>query len=96
MMKQKQLKSSALSSEDISNLAIFKSVISEAGALRNHLTKLKVNQLKFSTVTSASESKKNPENSRRQILESLVDAKIGTVPKEFPSRRMEEIPRVKD
>jgi hypothetical protein len=44
MMKQKKLKSSAnLSSEDLSNLTIFKSVLSEAGALRNHLTKLKVN-----------------------------------------------------
>jgi hypothetical protein len=40
VMKQKKTKSATnLSTEDISNLAIFKSVVTEAGALRNHATK---------------------------------------------------------
>ena len=43
MMKQKKQKSAAnLSSEDLSNLAIFKTVLAEAGALRNHDTKRKL------------------------------------------------------
>jgi len=40
MMKQKKQKTSNnLSNEDLSNLAIFKSVLTEAGSLRNHNTK---------------------------------------------------------
>jgi hypothetical protein len=49
MMKQKKMKSSSnLSSEDLSNLTIFKSVVAEAGALRNHTTKVKIHELNFS------------------------------------------------
>lgn len=43
-MKQKKKKAeSNLSNEDLSNLAIFKTVLAEAGALRNHSTKRKLN-----------------------------------------------------
>lgn len=53
MMKNKKAKSANnLSSEDISSLTIFKSVVAEAGSLRNHATKVKINMLKFSTIAS--------------------------------------------
>ncbi len=42
MMKQKKQKATNLSNEDLSNLAIFKTVLAEAGALRNHSTKQKL------------------------------------------------------
>jgi uncharacterized protein (DUF4213/DUF364 family) len=43
MMKQKKQKTASnLSNEDLSNLAIFKTVLAEAGALRNHATKRKL------------------------------------------------------
>lgn len=88
MMKQKKLKNTALSSEDISNLAIFKSVIAEAGSLRNHVTKLKVNQLKFSAVATAGKSAKVSQAPRREIITSLIDSKIGVTFKE-PVPRVE-------
>lgn len=40
MMKNKKQK--GISNEDLSSLAIFKSVVAEAGALRNHVTKTKI------------------------------------------------------
>ena len=78
IMKQKKLKSStSLSTEDLSNLTIFKSVIAEAGALRNHATKEKVHQLKFSIVCSDLHKKAENGSNRRQVLNSLVDCQIG-------------------
>ena len=77
VMKQKKTKSATnLSTEDISNLAIFKSVVTEAGALRNHATKEKLQQLKFSIIC-ADQKPQKPASNRRQILSSLVDASIG-------------------
>jgi len=43
MMRQKKQTTTSLSSEDLSNLTIFKSVVAEAGALRNHNAKRKLN-----------------------------------------------------
>lgn len=42
MMKQKKQKANSLSTEDLSSLAIFKTVLAEAGALRNYATKRKL------------------------------------------------------
>ena len=43
MMKQrKQKNANNLSTEDISNLSVFKSVVTEAETLRNHIAKRKV------------------------------------------------------
>jgi len=86
MMKQKKLKNSSLSSEDISNLAIFKSVVAEAGALRNHATKFKINQLKFSAVVLGQNPSNYSEVSRRQIINTLVDYRIGGSLKEVAPR----------
>lgn len=87
MMKQKKLKSSAnLSTEDLSSLAIFKSVVSEAGSLRNHLTKQKIHQLNFSQLLAQPKPAPKPNSNRRAVLSSLVDIKVGEVT--FDSRRV--------
>ena len=79
MMKQKKLKSStSISSEDLSSLAIFKSVLSESGALRNHSTKLKLHEIKFSGLDLPHPASTSQSN-RRDILRSLVSTKIGGV-----------------
>ena len=66
MMKKKKEKSANnLSSEDISNLGIFQSVVAEAGSLRNHATKVKINMLKFSTIASKQPPKTQTDTKRR-------------------------------
>lgn len=86
MMKQKKMKSTShLSSEDISSLTIFKSVVSEAGALRNQNTKLKLHELNFSKLMAKNkkDSSVNPQkgketgNTRRSVLSELMEMKIG-------------------
>ena len=74
MKKDKNFKT--LSSEDISNLAIFKSIQAESGALRNQATKKKINELRFSNLLIPKEQKPSGSN-RRALLTSLVNAEIG-------------------
>lgn len=50
-MKQKKQKAgTSLSSEDLSNLSIFKSVVAEAGALKNHQIRRQLHELSFSPI----------------------------------------------
>lgn len=78
-MKQKKQKSSnSLSSEDLSNLAIFKTVLADAGALRNHATKRKLHELSFSPLLAAKPQSKPEENGRREAMRALAEVKIGS------------------
>lgn len=79
MMKQKKQKASNnLSTEDISNLAIFKSVVAEASALRHHQTKRKLHELSFSPILNPRPAPAKEPNTRREILNSLFDIKINS------------------
>jgi hypothetical protein len=78
MMKQKKQKSAAsLSNEDISNLAIFKTVLADAGALRNHATKRKIHELAFSPLLTSKPIAKREDGGRREAMRALAEAKIG-------------------
>lgn len=99
MMKQKKMKSSTnLSSEDLSNLSIFKSVLSEAGSLRNQVTKQKIHELNFSKLMTQPKAPVKSTNNRRNILASLIDIKYGEttfdnklIPTELPKASNPEL-----
>lgn len=79
MMKQKKQKSAAnLSNEDLSNLAIFKTVLAEAGALRNHSTKRKLHELSFSPILLPTSRPSKEQGGRREVMRALAEVKIGS------------------
>lgn len=78
MVKQKKQKSNAnLSNEDLSNLAIFKTVLNEAGALRNHAAKRKLHELAFSPILAPPTRPAHQDAGRREVMRALAEAKIG-------------------
>jgi hypothetical protein len=77
MIKQKKQKSTALSTEDLSSLAIFKTVIADAGALRNHAAKRKLHELAFSPLLAARPHPKREDGGRREAMRALAEVKIG-------------------
>ena len=76
MVKQKKHKSNNLSTEDISNLAIFKTVLADAGALRNHTAKRKLHELAFSPLLAQPTQPKQQDNGRRDAMRALAEVKI--------------------
>ena len=75
MMKHK--KQRGLTNEDLSSLAIFKSVVAEAGALRNHSTRTKIHELRFAPLLEEPKKKPAPVQDRREIMKAMANMKIG-------------------
>jgi hypothetical protein len=77
-MKQKKQKvGNSLSSEDLSNLSIFKSVVAEAGALKNHQIRRQLHELAFSPILAQKKNVISHENARREVLNGLAELKFG-------------------
>ena len=75
MMKHKRQK--GLTNEDLSSLAIFKSVVAEAGALRNHATKTKIHELSFAPLMEEPKKMSTQMQDRREVLRAMASLKIG-------------------
>ena len=77
MRSKSNKKAVALSSEDVSSMAVFKSVLNEAGSLRNHACKRKIHELAFSPLLMERPKEKESNGGRRSMLESMINIKIG-------------------